>query len=468
MTSSVSAKIPLAVVYEGGGARGSGHAGAYIACKELGIVDKLTVAAGSSIGSLFAIMSCMRLPIQLVHDQALTLDFFRFIKPDENVTSNDANFTSSIGVKDAINFLRNYGVYQPGYLAEYVRRFIAFAYKQVANGKRPSHQCLHSKYYNSEPEKVTIDDVCPRPPLRGTASAEPHPTQHCEYCSICARHDFPWAIPQLQQTCCDGDPTLKDLADLYGCHIVMPTTVLGEAYYLSDISHPQMPAFFASSLSMAMPLLFVPIAWRGYYWLDGGVTDNLPIGHVRNNFLPAEYQHRMICFGFTTNPNPIYTNYISTAATVEMQKQGFNVTIVDKNYRQQSEQWSNIGYRQFTPATTLLPSNSTLVNSNSSSDEDERCIKKMQRNLKNIHKAKEATCMHIVINSMFGMSKYRGADWMQQNFGVKIGGLVLLDTPGIDSTTLITSRGQKQDCINKAYEKTKTELQTQENLNRWK
>jgi hypothetical protein len=401
----------------------------------------------------------MRLPIAMVHDQALSLDFFRFIKPNDNMTANDANFASSVKFQDAMGFLYNYGVYQPGYLAEYVRRFIAFAWKEVApKNALPSHHCHHSKFHeNNQP--LTKDhhetDVCPRPALRGTASAEPNPRFQCEYCSICKHHSFPWAIPQLQQASCSGDPTLKDLANLHGCHIVITTTVLGECYYLSDISHPNMPAFFATCLSMDMPLLFVPIAWRNHYWLDGGVTDNLPLGYVREKFMPTDCRHRIICFGFKTAPNPIYASTVTPLQSSDNKSNSaapFSVRVLDQTNT--NTEWGSVKHRQFTPVASTPPV-----------DAQETIM--MQQMLRNIRKSKESTCIHIVINTLFGMSKYRGADWIQQNYGIKIQGLILLDTPGIDSTTLVTSPGQKQECVNNAYKTTMEELKSAENSVRW-
>lgn len=537
---------PLAVVFEGGGARGVGHAGAYLALYGTRAINKVTVAAGSSIGGLFALMTCMRLPPEMVHEQATCLDMFRFLTPDAASATSDGSLTPALGVKEVYKFLRDYGVYQPGYLAEYVRRFLAVAWKKQTRGRttgnwRPSHQCICSRHHPQHsaatrassayqmpspffastsgastvpgaaafpgplPEQRDDDtEGCPRKSSRSSSSAEPYGYQ-CEYCSICLQHCFPWATPELQVSHCDGDPTLGDIHRLFGVDIVITVTVSGMPYYLTSRTHPTMPAFFAATSGMCLPLLFAPVAYRGAYLTDGGVTDNMPVGFVRKHFLGTDFSHRVLSFGFTINfdeqspfasmtdeATPVFANNTNgynndqtpvshTPLPASMPPGGNHGNIhlrvpISANSGPTMTPIAvaapinlpHVDYRAHTPANVSGYSNVSRDNSLDGSSANGGSHSSGTYSASGQFPGKrEKSCINIVTNTMLGMAKFRGAHWIQLNYGITIPGLILLDTPGIESTTLVTTTAQKEECISQSYLYVSRLLVSKEFASRW-
>lgn len=51
--------------------------------------------------------------------------------------------------------------------------------------------------------------------------------------------------------------------------------------FFDHISNPDMPIFLGVRSSMNIPLLFCPVLYKGDYYVDGGLTCNLPIRYVK-------------------------------------------------------------------------------------------------------------------------------------------------------------------------------------------
>lgn len=53
--------------------------------------------------------------------------------------------------------------------------------------------------------------------------------------------------------------------------------------FFDHIKNPDMPVFLGIRSSMNIPLLFCPVLYKGDYYVDGGLTCNLPIRYIKEN-----------------------------------------------------------------------------------------------------------------------------------------------------------------------------------------
>ncbi|HMP28233.1 MAG TPA: patatin-like phospholipase family protein [Saprospiraceae bacterium] len=80
-------------------------------------------------------------------------------------------------------------------------------------------------------------------------------------------------------------PTLKELYDLTGKLLIMPTINITKKRkeYLSWKNHPTLSATYAARMSSNLPILFQEIVYNGNYYLDGGLSDNFPCGNINSS-----------------------------------------------------------------------------------------------------------------------------------------------------------------------------------------
>lgn len=72
--------------------------------------------------------------------------------------------------------------------------------------------------------------------------------------------------------------------------VVCGTNVDTQCYRFFDSkSSPDMPVFLALRISMAIPILFQPILFEGNYYVDGGITNDIPVNY------PCEDNQSTIC-----------------------------------------------------------------------------------------------------------------------------------------------------------------------------
>lgn len=73
--------------------------------------------------------------------------------------------------------------------------------------------------------------------------------------------------------------TFNELYKLTKKHLVVTTVCLNDehAYYLSHITHPNMPIIMGMRMTSALPLWFIPISYNKKLYVDGGCIDNYPI-----------------------------------------------------------------------------------------------------------------------------------------------------------------------------------------------
>ncbi|HXT83993.1 MAG TPA: patatin-like phospholipase family protein, partial [Verrucomicrobiae bacterium] len=77
--------------------------------------------------------------------------------------------------------------------------------------------------------------------------------------------------------------TLSELFKLTNKKLIVTSTCLNEdkICYFSHLNEPDLPVHLAVRMSMCIPLMYMPIFYKGHYYLDGGCKDNYPIGIFR-------------------------------------------------------------------------------------------------------------------------------------------------------------------------------------------
>jgi len=81
--------------------------------------------------------------------------------------------------------------------------------------------------------------------------------------------------------------------------LIITTTCLDDdmVCYISHIEEPDMPLYLAIKMSMCIPLFYIPIFYKGKYYIDGGCKDNYPISifrHIHSNVLGLFLQQKNI------------------------------------------------------------------------------------------------------------------------------------------------------------------------------
>ncbi len=74
--------------------------------------------------------------------------------------------------------------------------------------------------------------------------------------------------------------TMKQVHDRFGGKLIIAATDLNSrrVVYIDYENNPDMPLCLAVRASMSIPGVFIPVQYRQYYFIDGGVLDNYPIG----------------------------------------------------------------------------------------------------------------------------------------------------------------------------------------------
>lgn len=85
------------------------------------------------------------------------------------------------------------------------------------------------------------------------------------------------------------DVTFSELAQTTGKVFVVCVTNLTKSRreYLSVDTCPEMSVLLAVRISMAVPLLYAPVLYRGSLYVDGGLLDNLPLAHFEKKGPPT-------------------------------------------------------------------------------------------------------------------------------------------------------------------------------------
>lgn len=86
-----------------------------------------------------------------------------------------------------------------------------------------------------------------------------------------------------------ADVTFSELAQTTGKVLVVCVTNLtkGTREYLSVDTVPDMSVLLAVRISMAVPILYAPVLYKGSLYVDGGLLDNLPLAHFEKKGPPT-------------------------------------------------------------------------------------------------------------------------------------------------------------------------------------
>ena len=106
----------ITVVFEGGGAAGIGYGGTYGALEKLELLPKINVAAGSSIGALFALLISLGIDSKRAIQRILRVNFRDFIHTDP-----DKIYKLQAGA----SYLTQWGIFPADPIFTYVRSLIA-------------------------------------------------------------------------------------------------------------------------------------------------------------------------------------------------------------------------------------------------------------------------------------------------------------------------------------------------------
>lgn len=102
----------------------------------------------------------------------------------------------------------------------------------------------------------------------------------------------------------NGEETLSDLYQLFGCHLITTATNINNrcSVELNARDFPSVPAFFAVAISMVVPHLFAPVEWNKCYWVDGGLANGLPVKAVSSLMKSGSI---LLIFAFRHNENQV-------------------------------------------------------------------------------------------------------------------------------------------------------------------
>lgn len=79
--------------------------------------------------------------------------------------------------------------------------------------------------------------------------------------------------------------TLAELYKITRKEVIFTTVCVNtkELCYISHETNPDIPLLTAVRMSMAIPILFTPVNYNGYLYIDGGCYDNYPISLFKND-----------------------------------------------------------------------------------------------------------------------------------------------------------------------------------------
>lgn len=82
-------------------------------------------------------------------------------------------------------------------------------------------------------------------------------------------------------------PTMKELYDNTGKELICATTrtTTYETVYVTYTSHPDLSVITAVDMSSRVPILFTPIRYDGHLYVDGGLTDHIPLSMASGSTL---------------------------------------------------------------------------------------------------------------------------------------------------------------------------------------
>lgn len=74
------------------------------------------------------------------------------------------------------------------------------------------------------------------------------------------------------------DITLRELHNLTGKHLIITATCIGKGVeYFDHVTEPDLSVLLAVRMSIGIPLVLTAVKYKGNYYVDGGVLDNMPI-----------------------------------------------------------------------------------------------------------------------------------------------------------------------------------------------
>lgn len=79
--------------------------------------------------------------------------------------------------------------------------------------------------------------------------------------------------------------TLKELYDIKKKKAIFTTMCINtiEICYMSHETHPTLPLYLAIRMAISLPLIYCPVQYNGYYYIDGGCYDNYPMSVFKND-----------------------------------------------------------------------------------------------------------------------------------------------------------------------------------------
>ncbi len=101
---------------------------------------------------------------------------------------------------------------------------------------------------------------------------------------LCSGHHF---VSKLKECYTrkgfNPDVTFKELHNLTGKRLVVTVSCLGKGVrYFDYLSEPDLSVLTAVRMSFSLPLLFTAVKYKGDYYVDGGLLDNIPLAMFAN------------------------------------------------------------------------------------------------------------------------------------------------------------------------------------------
>lgn len=80
----------------------------------------------------------------------------------------------------------------------------------------------------------------------------------------------------------DDVPSIKDVLDTYNKNLIIAATneTKGKAEYFTTTTHPDCKIDIAACLSSCLPFVFEKTSYKGDTYVDGGLSDNFPLGQI--------------------------------------------------------------------------------------------------------------------------------------------------------------------------------------------
>jgi NTE family protein len=111
--------------------------------------------------------------------------------------------------------------------------------------------------------------------------------------------------------------TFKQLYDISKKHLIITTTCLKnkQCFYLDYKTFPNMPIWIACRASCSLPILYEPVKFQDYLFIDGSVMDNIPLykfeSEIENSmafrFMSNTDNNTLI--GYVRNISTCFKNY---------------------------------------------------------------------------------------------------------------------------------------------------------------